>query len=56
MIGYALYFAFACFGIGQLFCLYRVVIAPGVGDRVLALDTMSINMIALMMLLVFIKN
>lgn len=50
MIGYALWFAFGCFGIGQLFCLYRVVIAPGVSDRVLALDTMTINMIALVAL------
>ncbi|AUH32848.1 K+/H+ antiporter subunit F [Paracoccus tegillarcae] len=50
MIGYALYFAFACFGISQLFCLYRVVFSPGVSDRVLALDTMTINMIALITL------
>lgn len=50
MIGYALYFAFICFGMGLLFCLYRVVFAPGVSDRVLALDTMTINMIALIAL------
>ncbi|RMC37892.1 K+/H+ antiporter subunit F [Paracoccus alkanivorans] len=50
MIEYALYFAFACFGLGLLFCLYRVVVAPGVSDRVLALDTMTINMIALVAL------
>lgn len=50
MITYALWFAFLCFGIGQLFCLYRVVIAPGISDRVLALDTMTINMIALVAL------
>lgn len=50
MIEYALWFAFTCFGIGQLFCLFRVVFAPGVGDRVLALDTMAINMIALIAL------
>ncbi len=50
MIPYALIFAFTCFGIGQLFCLYRVVFAPGVADRVLALDTMAINMIALISL------
>lgn len=50
MIPYALAFAFGCFGLGQLFCLYRVVFAPGVGDRVLALDTMAINMIALIAL------
>lgn len=50
MIEYALYFALGCFGIGQLFCLYRVVFAPGVSDRVLALDTMTVNMIALIAL------
>lgn len=50
MIGYALYFAFICFGMGLLFCLYRVVFAPGVSDRVLALDTMTVNMIALIAL------
>lgn len=50
MIEYALYYAFACFSLGQLFCLYRVVFAPGVSDRVLALDTMTINMIALITL------
>lgn len=56
MIEYALYFAFGCFGIGQLFCLYRVIVAPGVGDRVLALDTMSINMIALIALFGILKD
>lgn len=50
MIGYALIFAFACFGIALLFNLYRVVIAPGVPDRILALDTMAINMIAILTL------
>lgn len=50
MIVHALNFAFLCFGIAQLCCLYRVVRSPGVGDRVLALDTMSINMIALIAL------
>lgn len=50
MIQSALYFAFGCFGIAQLMCLYRVVFAPGVGDRILALDTMTINVIALITL------
>lgn len=50
MIAYALIFAFGCFGLGMLLCLYRVVYAPGVGDRVLALDTMTINAIALISL------
>lgn len=50
MIAYSLYFAFACFGIALLFNLYRIVIAPGVGDRILALDTLVINSIALLTL------
>ena len=50
MIAYAIAFAFGCFGIGLLFNLYRVVIAPGVPDRILALDTMTINMIAILTL------
>ncbi|HMQ40853.1 MAG TPA: K+/H+ antiporter subunit F [Paracoccus sp. (in: a-proteobacteria)] len=50
MIEYALLFAFGCYGIALLFNLYRVVVAPGVPDRILALDTMAINMIALLTL------
>jgi multicomponent K+:H+ antiporter subunit F len=48
MIDYALTFAFACFGLALLFNLYRIVVAPGVVDRVLALDTLVINSIALL--------
>lgn len=50
MITYALYIAFTCFGLGQLLCVYRIVFAPGVGDRILALDTMTVNVIALIAL------
>ncbi|NVO22195.1 K+/H+ antiporter subunit F [Donghicola sp. C2-DW-16] len=50
MISYALDFAFICFGLGLLLTLYRVIFAPGVGDRVLALDTMVINTIAILAL------
>ena len=50
MIAYALYFAFGCFGIGILFNLWRIVYAPGVGDRILALDTLVVNSIALITL------
>ncbi|WP_050525365.1 K+/H+ antiporter subunit F [Pseudorhodobacter aquimaris] len=50
MIQYALIFAFACFGIALLFNLYRIFRAPGVVDRVLALDTMVINIIAIFIL------
>ena len=50
MIGYALTFALGCFGLGLLFNLWRIFRAPGVIDRVLALDTMVINAIALLVL------
>lgn len=50
MIDIAIYFAFLCFGAGLLLNLWRILKAPGVGDRVLALDTMVINVIALIVL------
>ncbi|GAB5439506.1 K+/H+ antiporter subunit F [Falsiruegeria mediterranea] len=50
MITYAIYFTFSCFGAGLLMNLYKIATAKGVGDRVLALDTMVINAIALMIL------
>ncbi|PCD76045.1 K+/H+ antiporter subunit F [Pseudothioclava arenosa] len=50
MITYALIFAIGCYALALLFNLYRVVKAPGVTDRVLALDTMAVNAIALLVL------
>ncbi|GAB4394965.1 MAG: K+/H+ antiporter subunit F [Kiloniellaceae bacterium] len=50
MIGYALFFAFACFALGLLLNLYRLAKGPSTADRVLALDTMVINGIALLIL------
>ena len=50
MIAYALYFNLACFGAALVMNLWRIVKAEGVGDRVLALDTMVINVIALLVL------
>jgi multicomponent K+:H+ antiporter subunit F len=50
MIAYATIFCFACFGLGLLLNLWQLVTAKGVGDRVLALDTMVINSIALLIL------
>lgn len=50
MIGYALMFCFACFGLALLFNLYRLWIGPQIVDRILALDTMVINSIALLIL------
>lgn len=50
MIEIAIHFTFGCFGAALLLNLWRILKAPGVGDRVLALDTMVINVIALIVL------
>jgi len=50
MIVYALVFALACFGLGLLLNLWRLAMGPTLGDRILALDTMVINAIALLIL------
>ena len=50
MITYALYFAFIAVGLSQILALLRLLIGPGAGDRVLALDTISINAVALIVL------
>lgn len=51
MIGYALLFGFACFGLALGLNLYRLAKGPTIADRILALDTMVINGIAVLMLL-----
>lgn len=50
MILYALYFAFAAVGLSQLLAMWRLIIGPTIGDRVLALDTISINAVAMIVL------
>ncbi|EDZ46764.1 MULTISPECIES: K+/H+ antiporter subunit F [Leisingera] len=50
MIENAAYFAFACFALAMLMNLWKIVTAPDIADRILALDTMFINAIALMVL------
>ena len=50
MIDYALAFGFACTSIALLLNLWRLAAGPTIGDRVLAVDTMVIDTIALIML------
>lgn len=50
MITAALTFAFACYAVALLLNLWRVVRGPDSADRILALDTMVINVIALLVL------
>lgn len=50
MTAYALAFATACFGAGLLLNLWRLFRGPHMADRILALDTMVVNVIALIVL------
>jgi len=51
MLNIAVYFAFACIGIGLLCNFWRLVRGPWPTDRILALDTMYVNTTALLVLL-----
>lgn len=50
MIGYAVTFGFVALGVALAMNLWRLFKGPGVGDRILALDTMVINVIGLIVL------
>lgn len=50
-LSWSLWIAFAAVGISQLMAMIRLVIGPGTGDRILALDTMVLNSIGLIVLL-----
>ncbi|WP_426166758.1 K+/H+ antiporter subunit F [Sandarakinorhabdus sp. DWP1-3-1] len=51
MIGYAVVFGFACLSLALALNLWRLLRGPTVGDRIVALDTMVINAIALIVLI-----
>jgi multicomponent K+:H+ antiporter subunit F len=50
ILPYALLFAFGCFGVAILMNLWVVLRTPLIQDRILALDTMVVNAIALLVL------
>jgi multicomponent K+:H+ antiporter subunit F len=50
MTEYALAFAIACFGLGLLLNFWRLLSGPHMPDRILAVDTMVIKVIALIVL------
>ncbi|MBL0947852.1 MAG: K+/H+ antiporter subunit F [Brevundimonas sp.] len=47
MLSWALGFALACISLALLLSLYRLVRGPTSGDRILSVDTLTINVIAL---------
>lgn len=50
MISAALLFGFGAISISLLLCLYRVMVGPDLPDRIVALDTLYINGIAILVL------
>ncbi len=50
MIEAALVFSMACYGVALLIVLWRIAVGPDAADRILALDTMVINVIALIVI------
>lgn len=50
MLTYALTFAIACFALALILNLIRIATAPTMPDRILTVDTMVINVIALIVL------
>lgn len=51
MIGYAVIFGFACLALSLALNFWRLLKGPSVGDRIVALDTMVINAIAVIVLI-----
>ena len=51
MIHYAILFAFGCLSIALCHNLWRQLRGPSVGDRIISLDTMVINAIAVIVLI-----
>ena len=50
IVTYALIFAATCFGAGLLMNLWFLIRADNPGDKILALDTMVVNVIALIVI------
>ena len=50
MTEYALIFGFVCLALALALNLWRLLKGPSIGDRIVALDTMVINAIALIVL------
>ncbi|MDE0969148.1 MAG: K+/H+ antiporter subunit F [Octadecabacter sp.] len=50
-LSWALVIAFTAVAISQIFAMIRLLIGPGTADRILALDTMVVNVIGVIVLL-----
>ncbi|MEM7732589.1 MAG: K+/H+ antiporter subunit F [Pseudomonadota bacterium] len=50
LITYALYIAFGSVAVTMVLCMIRLLRGPYLGDRILALDTISVNAVSLIVL------
>ena len=50
ILTYALPYALGCFGLALLLNLWRLIRGPGLSDRILAVDTMVVNVVAIIVL------
>jgi multicomponent K+:H+ antiporter subunit F len=50
IVPYAITFALGCFGLALILNLFRLATAPTLTDRILAVDTMTVNAIAIIVL------
>ncbi|SMY07141.1 Na(+)/H(+) antiporter subunit F [Flavimaricola marinus] len=51
LMTWSIYAAFVIVAVSQILAMIRLYVGPSVGDRILALDTMFINAIALLVLI-----
>ncbi|SLN71986.1 Na(+)/H(+) antiporter subunit F [Roseivivax jejudonensis] len=51
LVTYAIWFAFGCVSLAQVMAMVRLILGPNTADRILALDTMTLNAIGLIVLL-----
>lgn len=51
MLDFAVHAAYAAIGLAMLLCLLRLLRGPDAADRILAMDTLYINAVALLILL-----
>lgn len=50
-LSWSLWIAFSAIAIAQVLAMMRLVVGPNTGDRILALDTMVVNVIGMIVLL-----
>lgn len=50
-LSWSLWIAFSAVAIAQVLAMMRLVVGPNTGDRILALDTMVVNVIGMIVLL-----